>query len=38
MIPYTRKVLDTATPDNDDGVFLEGVTFSGDIGGYFHAV
>lgn len=34
MISDTGAVLDSSTSDEDDGVFLEVVTFTGDVGCY----
>jgi hypothetical protein len=38
VVSDARKVSDTAASYQNNGVFLQVVTFTGDIGGYFRSV
>jgi hypothetical protein len=38
MISYSRKVFHPSSPNENNGVLLEIVAYSRDIGGYFNPV
>ena len=38
MIPNPGEVLDTSTANQDDGVFLQVVSDSGNVGGHLNSV
>ncbi len=38
VIPYSRKVFYPASPNKDNGVFLEVMANTGDVGSHFNAV